>query len=210
MSDNGFLSAYDISIRTIDGRDNALADMKGKVTLFVNIASKYGYAPKCSVFWSYVRTLRQFGQLQTIHDEFSARGFSVVGVPCNQFGKMEPGNNAEIIEFINQAYGFVNFLILEKIDVNGPNEHELYSFLKGTAKRRKSDSRADNSDSAFEGWNVEGAALARVPHNWEKFLVGRSGQVITRFNWQAMPLDDEPLTTGESWTIREAIDELLG
>lgn len=210
MADELFMSAYDIPIRSIYGTDNALAEMKGKVTLFVNIASKYGYTPKCSVFWSYARTLRQFGQLQAVHDEFSSRGFSVIGVPCNQFGRMEPGTNEEIIEFINRAYEFVNFPILEKVEVNGPNEHQLYSFLKGTAKRRKSDSRADNSESAFEGWNVEGAALARVPHNWEKFIVGRGGQVITRFNWQAMPLDDEPLTTGESWTIREAIDEILG
>jgi glutathione peroxidase len=201
---------YDISIRSIDGDDDILSQFRGKVTLFVNIASKFGYSPKCSVFWSYARSLRQFHQLQSIHDEFFPRGFSVIGVPCNQFGKMEPGSNSEISQFIKEAYPFVSFPILEKIEVNGPNEHELYALIKGKARRNKSDSRADDSDAAFEGWNTEGGALARIPHNWEKFIVGRSGNVIARFNWQAMPLDDEPLTTGESWTIREAIDEILG
>lgn len=203
-------SIYDVSIKSINGKENFLNQFHGHVTLFVNIASKCGYAPKCSPFWSYARSLRQFHQLQQVHDEFRERGFSVIGVPCNQFGKMEPGSNEEISNFMSYVYPFVTFPILEKIDVNGPNEHELYSLIKGRAKRRKSDSRADNSDAGFEGWNTEGSALARIPHNWEKFIVGRSGYVIARFNWQAMPLDDEPLTTGESWTVREAIDEILG
>lgn len=210
MTVNNKQSVYDVLIKSIDGEENALDGLRGKVTLFVNIASKFGYVPKCSPLWSYARSIRQFHQLQLVHDEFSGRGFSVVGVPCNQFGKMEPGTNEEISLFIKEQYPFVSFPILEKIDVNGPNEHELYSVIKGREKRRKSDFRADNSDAAFEGWNTEGSAMARIPHNWEKFIVGRNGIVIARFNWQAMPLDDEPLTTGESWTIREAIDEILG
>lgn len=209
MSDNNNC-VYNVDMSSIDGEPNFLNQFHGKVTLFVNIASKCGYQPKCSNFWSYARSLRQFKQLQIVHDEFKDRGFSVVGIPCNQFGKMEPCPNDEISAFIKKSYDFVNFPISEKIDVNGANEHELYSIIKGREKRNKSDSRANNSDEAFAGWNVEGAALARIPSNWEKFIVGRSGTVIARFNWQSMPLDDEPLTTGESWTIREAIDEILG
>jgi glutathione peroxidase len=201
---------YKVGMSSIDGEPDFLSQFHGKVTLFVNIASKCGYQPKCSNFWSYARSLRQFKQLQIVHDEFKDRGFSVVGVPCNQFGKMEPCPNDEISSFIKKSYEFVNFPISEKIDVNGPNEHPLYSIIKGKEKRNKSDSMADNSDKAFAGRNVEGAAMARIPSNWEKFIVGRSGTVIARFNWQAMPLDKEPLTTGESWTIREAIDEILG
>lgn len=206
------MSLYDIPVKSISGQDNFMEQFKGKVTLIVNTVSKYNYIPQCSTFWSYARTVRQFWQLQKIHEEFYDRGFSVVAFPCNQFaqGLMESGNNDEIKTFMEQTYPFISFPIGEKIDVNGKNEHEIYSILKGKEKRIKSDNMADNSESAKEGWNHEGAALARVPHSWEKFVVGRSGNVISRFNWQSMPLDAVPLTTGESWTIRECIDEVLG
>jgi glutathione peroxidase len=201
---------YDIQISGLNREEHLLDQFHGSVTLFINIVSKYGYTPHCSKFWSYARTLRQFWQLQKVHDEFKDRGFSVVGVPCNQFGQMEPGKNEEILSFIKQYYPFVTFPITEKIKVNGPDEHVLYSYLKGKVKRNISAPRADGSKEAEDGQNLEGDYLARIPHNWEKFIVSRSGKVITRFNWQAMPLDSVPLTTGESWTIREAIDEILG
>jgi len=200
---------YQVYAESLSGEKDFLQTLKGKVVLIVNTVSKYGYQPQCSTFWSYARTARQFWQLQVIHDEFKDRGFTVLGVPCNQFGRMEPGNNEDIATFIKEAYPFITFPFLEKMEVNGKNEHALYSFLKGKEKRRISDTRANNSDEAFEGWNVEGQAVARIPHSWEKFIIGRSGSVITRFNWQSMPLDDVPLTTGESWTIRECIDEIL-
>jgi glutathione peroxidase len=203
-------SVYDVGINSIDNEENFLNQFKGKVTLIVNTVSKFGYQPQCSTFWSYARTVRQFWQLQTIHEEFKDYGFSVIGVPCNQFGRMEPGTNSEINLFMKKAYPFVTFPFTQKIDVNGINEHELYSLLKGKHKRNISDSRADNTSEAFEGWNTEGGALARIPHSWEKFIVGRNGTVIARFNWQAMPLDTVPLTTGESWTIRECVQELVG
>lgn len=201
---------YNIPIMGIDGQKKLLDQLHGKVTLFVNIVSKYGYVPQCSKFWSYARSLRQFWQLQYIHDEFKNRGFSVVGVPCNQFGQMEPGTNEEISAFIKEYYPFVTFPITEKIKVNGSEEHDLYAHLKGKVKRNIAAPKADNSLEAEIGQNIEGDYLARIPHNWEKFIVSRAGKVITRFNWQAMPLDNVPLTTGESWTIREAIDEILG
>lgn len=201
---------FQVYAESLDGQKDFLKTLTGKVVLVVNTVSKFGYTPQCSTFWSYARTARNLWQLQQVHDEFKDRGFSVLGVPCNQFGRMEPGNNSEISEFIKKAYPFVTFPFLEKMNVNGKDEHELYSFLKGKEKRRISDTRADNSQEALEGWNVEGAAVARIPHSWEKFIISRNGQVITRFNWQAMPLDEVPLTTGESWTIRECIDEILG
>lgn len=201
---------YQVYAESLSGEKNFLKNFKNKVILIVNTVSKNGYHPQCSTYWSYARTARNFWQLQQVHDEFKDRGFSVLGVPCNQFGRMEPSSNKEIEDFIKVAYPFVTFPFLQKMDVNGKDEHELYSFLKGKEKRRISDSRADNSQEAIEGWNVEGAAVARIPHSWEKFIIGRNGKVITRFNWQSMPLDDVPLTTGESWTIRECIDEVLG
>lgn len=201
---------YQVYAESIDGKKDFLKTFQNKVVLIVNTVSKNGYIPQCSTFWSYARTARNLWQLQQVHDEFSDRGFSVLGVPCNQFGNMEPSSNDKILEFIGKAYPFVTFPFLEKMDVNGKNEHDLYAFLKGKERRRISDTRADNSQEAFEGWNVEGSAMARIPHSWEKFIIGRNGKVITRFNWQSMPLDSVPLTTGESWTIRECIDELLG
>jgi glutathione peroxidase len=176
----------------------------------VNISSKFGYKPQCSPLWSYVRTSRNLWELQKVHDEFKDRGFSVIGFPCNQFGKMEPGSNEEIDDFIKINYPFVTFPISEKVEVNGKNEHEVFSFLKGKEKRAYSDTTADGTEAAAIGQNLAGQAIARIPHNYEKFLISRNGIVVSRFNWQDMPLDEEPRVMGAGWTIREAIDELLG
>lgn len=203
-------SLYNISIRSLDGSENLLHQINGKVSLVVNTVSKCGYTPRCSAFWSYARTCQQFWQLQKVHEEFQDRGFTVIGVPCNQFGGMEPSSNNEILNFMKDNYPFVTFPFTEKINVNGSSEHEMYSFLKGKDKRNIAAPAANTTQQAIDGQNLENAALARIPHSWEKFIIGRSGKVITRFNWQSMPLDKVPLTTGESWTIRECIDEILG
>lgn len=201
--------AYDMSISSIDGQENILESVKGKVSLFVNIASKSGYEPKCSRLWSYARTSRQLWELQQVHDEFKDRGFSVVGFPCNQFGEMEPRSNKEISAFISCNYPFVTFPITEKIEVNGPNEHPIYTYLKGPELRNFSDNTADSSDTAQRGQNKAMQAMMRIPHNWEKFLLSRDGVFISRFNWQDWPLADKPLVHGAAWTIREAIDAVL-
>jgi glutathione peroxidase len=204
------MSLYSFTASSIDGRENYLAEFKGKVTLVVNIASKFGYEPHCSKLWSYARTCRQLWQLQTVHNEFKDRGFSVLAFPCNQFGSMDPGSNEEISNFIKTNYPFVNFPIFEKVEVNGKNEHELYSNLKGLEKRNYSDTTADGTAQALAGQNLAGQAVARISHNYEKFLVGKDGTMIARFNWQDMPLDEVPRIQGAGWTIREAIDEVLG
>lgn len=204
------MSIYDIPVSSIDGVENYLKKFNGKLTLMVNIASKFGYEPHCSKFWSYARTCRQLWQLQYVHDEFKDRGFSVLGFPCNQFGFMEPGTNEQISNFIKTNYPFVTFPILEKVEVNGKNEHPIFSALKGYEKRSYSDSKADGSEQASIGQNLAGQAIARISHNYEKFLVSRDGVMISRFNWQDMPLDTVPRIQGAGWTVREAIDEVLG
>jgi len=203
-------NVYDILIKSINQQENLLAQFKGKLTLIVNISSKCGYKPRCSPLWSYARTSRHLWELQQIHNEFKESGFSVIGIPCNQFGKMEPSSNEQIYEFIKKNYQYVNFPISEKIDVNGSNEHELFSFLKGKERRRYSDTKADGTAKAAEGQNLAGQAMNRIPHNYEKFLVGRDGQVIMRFNWRDMPLDKEPVIMGSNFTIKELIIESLG
>jgi len=203
-------NVYEISINRLDGQENFLDQFKGKITLMVNISSKCGYKPQCSPLWSYVRTSRNLWELQQVHDEFKDRGFSVVAFPCDQFGKMEPRSNEEISEFIKKNYSFVTFPISEKVDVNGKEEHEVFSFLKGKERRAYSDTTADGTSAAAAGQNLAGQAIARIPHSYEKFLISRNGVVISRFNWQDMPLDEEPRVMGAGWTVREAIDEVLG
>jgi glutathione peroxidase len=204
------MSLYSFKAKSIDGEDDYLSQFKGQITLVVNFASKFGYDPQCSKLWSYARTCRQLWQLQVIHDEFKDRNFSVLAFPCNQFGSMEPGSNKEISKFIKENYPFVTFPIFEKVEVNGKNEHEIFSFLKGYEKRAYSDFAADSSEEAKKGQNLAGQAMARISHNYEKFLVSKDGMMISRFNWQDMPLDEVPRIQGAGWTIREAIDEVLG
>lgn len=204
------MSIYDISISSIGGQENMLSLLNSKVSMFINITTKCGYTPKCSNLWSYARTSRTLWDLQILHEMYSGRGFSVVGVPCNQFGGQEPATNREIARFVDENYPFVKFPITEKIEVNGPNEHELYTALKGTQRRRRDDNMANGSIEAQNGQNLANQALARIPHNGEKFIVGRDGNVLMRFGWAEKPLSDEPLTIAASWTIKEAINEILG
>lgn len=202
-------SVFDIKIASADGiTDDVLSTIRGKTCMIVNIATKAKYEPKTSAIWSYTRTARQLWELQTVHDMYD--DFSVVGVPCNQFGGQEPANSQEIASFVKRAYPWVTFPITEKIEVNGENEHALFAFLKGTAKRISSDTRADNSAEAAHGHNLANQALHRVPHNYEKFLVGTSGQVLRRFSWGEFPLASERLTDQSASTILEALKEVFG
>ena len=202
-------SAFDIKIASADGlTDDVLSTIRGRTCMIVNIATKAKYEPKTSAIWSYARTARQLWELQTIHDMYE--DFSVVGVPCNQFGSQDPATNKEIASFVKKAYPWVTFPITEKVEVNGENEHPLFSFLKGTAKRVASDTRADNSAEASHGHNVANQALHRVPHNYEKFILDTSGRVIRRFSWGEFPLALERLTDQSSGTILEALKEIFG
>ena len=134
----------------------------GNVVLFVNVASKCGLTP-------------QYEGLVDMHAGFCNRGFTVVGVPCNQFAGQEPGTAEDIQQFCSTTYG-VDFPLLEKQDVNGANRSDLYKYLIGEGKDI--------------GWN------------FGKILVGRSGQVLQRFEPQVTP-EDSRLRTA----ILDALDE---
>lgn len=209
MSNELLDSAYDYNLPDIYTGENIMESVRGKITIIVNISSKAKYHPICSKMWSYARTARQLWQLQELHNRYSARGFSVIAVPCNQFGKQEPGTNEEIGNFIKETYPFVSYPISEKIEVNGKNEHPLYKFLKGPQTRSRDDNMADSSSAASEGQNLAGQAIARVPHNYEKFLVSGAGQSIGRFNWADLPLATESVASGGSWVLIEALEEML-
>lgn len=138
-------NAYDFSARSLAGDEVPLKRFEGKVLLIVNTASKCAFTP-------------QYQGLQALCREFAARGFAVLGFPCNQFGGQEPGEPEEIGAFCASKYD-VTFPIFDKIDVNGPHAHPLYNYLK-------------NEKSGLLG--------ASIKWNFTKFLVDRAGHVATR------------------------------
>jgi glutathione peroxidase len=155
---------HDVAINAIDGSASPLADQKGKTVLLVNVASKCGLTP-------------QYTALEKLHEDYAARGFSVVGVPCNQFGGQEPGSADEIVEFCSTNYG-VTFPLTEKIEVNGDSRHPLYQQL------------VDVPDAA-DGYTGD------IRWNFEKFVISPEGEVVARFNPMVTPDDDQVITAIE-------------
>jgi glutathione peroxidase len=146
-------SLYDIPLHTIDGEPTTLGDHRGKALLVVNVASKCGMTP-------------QYEGLERLQKRYADRGFSVLGVPCNQFGGQEPGTAEEIRTFCSTTYG-VSFPLLEKTDVNGVNRHPLYVRL------------TEVPDAAGEAGDIT--------WNFEKFLVSASGEIVGRFRPRTEP-----------------------
>ncbi len=140
-------SVYDFSAKSIDGKDVSLSEFKGKVMLIVNVASKCGFTP-------------QYEGLEKLYEKYKDKGLVILGFPCNQFGKQEPGTEKEIAEFCKVNYG-VTFPMFAKIDVNGENAHPLYKFLK-----EKAPGILSTQD---------------IKWNFTKFLVDREGNVVTRY-----------------------------
>lgn len=151
------MSLYDIPLQTLSGADTSLAEYKGKAVLVVNVASKCGLTP-------------QYEGLEHLQKRYEDRGFTVLGVPCNQFGGQEPGSAEEIESFCSMTYG-VTFPMLDKLEVNGEGRHALYSELTLTP-------------------DAEGAA-GDVQWNFEKFLISPDGVVAGRFRPQTLPQSKE-------------------
>ena len=150
------MSLLDTPIARLDGTPSSLAELAGdRATLLVNVASMCGLTP-------------QYAGLEQLHDQYSDRGFAVVGVPSNQFGGQEPGTSAEISEFCSATYG-VTFPMTEKVDVNGDDRHPLFQELV-TAPNEK-------------------GAAGDVEWNFEKFLIAADGRVVSRFRPGVEPLD---------------------
>ena len=158
------MSISDISINTLSGQPTSLGGLGAKVMLVVNVASKCGLTP-------------QYTGLEALHEKYAGQGFSVVGVPCNQFMGQEPGSPDEIATFCSTTYG-VTFPLLEKIDVNGDNRHPIYQQLTDVA-----DAEGDNGD---------------IRWNFEKFLVNGSGEILGRFSPMITPEDPALVAAIES------------
>ncbi|MDO0914106.1 glutathione peroxidase [Streptomyces sp. DT2A-34] len=146
-------SPLDVDINTLTGGPADLAQYAGKAVLVVNVASKCGLTP-------------QYTGLEKVQEQYAERGFTVLGVPCNQFLGQEPGSAEEIAEFCSATYG-VTFPMTEKVEVNGEGRHPLYDRLVGFA-----DAEGHSGD---------------IRWNFEKFLIGRDGKVVARFSPQTEP-----------------------
>src|SRR5580658_1711775 len=150
------MSVYNYSALHLDGHEESLGDFRGNVLLIVNTASQCGFTP-------------QYAGLETLYRTYHERGFEVLGFPCNQFGRQEPGSAAEIGAFCEREYG-VSFPLFAKIGVNGKNTHPLYKFLK-------------QAKPGFLG----AFGVARIGWNFTKFLIDRQGNVVARFSPSTAP-----------------------
>lgn len=140
-------TVYDFSGLNIKGEEVPLEQFKGKVMLIVNTASKCGFTP-------------QYKGLESMYQKYQDKGLEILGFPCNQFGKQEPGNEEQISEFCELNFG-VTFPLFKKVDVNGPEAHPLYKFLKSEAP------------------GLLGSEA--IKWNFTKFLVDKDGKVVKRF-----------------------------
>ncbi len=141
-------NVFAFNVIDINGQNVALESFRGNILLIVNTASRCGFTP-------------QYEGLENLQQKFKAKGFAVLGFPCNQFGQQEPGNSGEIAEFCDLNY-HISFPLFEKIEVNGPKNHPLYQYLKTQAP----------------------GLLGSQAINWNftKFLIGRDGKVIKRYS----------------------------
>jgi glutathione peroxidase len=149
-------TVYSFSAPLLDGSAVSLEEFRGQVLLIVNTASQCGFTP-------------QYAGLETLYRAYRPRGFAVLGFPCNQFAGQEPGTSAEIGAFCERNYG-VSFPLFAKIEVNGPQTHPLYVFLK---KQKR----------GIAGFLTGG----RIQWNFTKFLAGRHGEVVARYSPSRKP-----------------------
>ena len=161
------MALYDADIARLDGTPLDLHELQDKAVLIVNVASKCGLTP-------------QYEGLERLQGRFGDEGFTVLGLPCNQFGGQEPGSAEEIAQFCSATYG-VSFPMSEKIEVNGDDRHPIYAELTQAPD-------ADGRDGDIQ-WN------------FEKFLIDADGAVVARFG---------PRTTPDDPQVTAAIDRVVG
>ncbi len=143
---------YNFIVEDSQGQPVSLEQYKGKVLLIVNTASQCGFTP-------------QYKGLQTLYDEWREKGLEILGFPCNQFGEQEPEDNQAIQRFCQRNYS-VTFPVFAKIEVNGPNAHPLYKYLRAQKKNILGDN---------------------IPWNFTKFLVDQNGNVLKRYDPSFVP-----------------------
>jgi glutathione peroxidase len=162
--DNQLDPIWNAPIKTLKGEPTTLAAYKGKALMLVNVASKCGNTP-------------QYSTLEALQKKYEAKGFTVIGFPCNQFHGQEPGTAEEIATFCATNYG-ITFPMMEKIDVNGDTRHAIYKALTPIA--------------GPDGHNGD------IRWNFEKFVVSADGKKVTRFSPKTKPEDPTVIAAVEA------------
>ncbi len=152
---------YTIPVLTIDGHATTLGQYAGQILIIVNVASECGFT-------------KQYAGLEALYRRFKDQGVTVLGFPCNQFGQQEPGTEAQIRQFCSTQFD-VTFPLFAKIDVNGPNTHPLFAWLKAQVK------------------GILGTES--IKWNFTKFLIDRPGNVVNRFGSNVTPAELEQEVT---------------
>ena len=167
-------STHDFAGTAIDGRQVPLRDYDGKVLLIVNVASKCGLTP-------------QYAGLESLYRDDKDRGLEILGFPCNQFKEQEPGSNEEIQDFCKSTYD-VTFPVFAKVEVNGPDADPLYRYLRAQAPGDFGP-RYGGFYEAISKIRPDAEGTDEVKWNFTKFLIGRDGEVIKRYEPPVPPAD---------------------
>lgn len=170
------MSLYDYKVKNIKGEEVSLSDYRGKLVLVVNTASKCGFTP-------------QYDGLEKLYQKFKDRGLVILGFPCNQFLEQDPGSDDEIASFCKLNYG-VSFPLFAKIDVNGGKADPLYTWLKEKAPFAgfELDKAAGQKiRGVVEKYYPENLTGDDVKWNFTKFLIGRDGESVRRFEPTVTP-----------------------
>ena len=163
-------SVYDFTVKDDAGKDVSLADYKGKVLLIVNTATRCGFTP-------------QYKELEALYEKYAKDGFEILDFPCNQFGEQAPGSIQEIHQFCTANFD-IQFPQFDKIDVNGANEHPLYTYLKsqkGFGGFDTTDQRGKFMDEMMRKQDADYDKKSDIKWNFTKFLISRDGRVLKRY-----------------------------
>ncbi len=164
---------YEIPMRKIDGAETNLGEYKDKVLLVVNVASKCGLT-------------KQYEGLQKLYKDYREKNFEILGFPANNFMGQEPGTEAEIKDFCDTNYS-VEFPLFSKISVKGDDQHELYKYL--TETKPETDVNDGGLEENLKGYGSARSEPSEVLWNFEKFLIGKNGEIAARFAPDVTPDD---------------------
>jgi len=178
-----------IPLSTISGGSASLRDYSGKVLLVVNVASKCGLTP-------------QYDALEKLYREYRERGLVVLGFPANDFGGQEPGTDEEIAQFCTTNFS-VDFPMFSKIAVTGAETHPLYKELTGSDVPVTGD--ADGFRAKLEGYGIAPNPAPSILWNFEKFVIGRDGEVAARFSPDTAPDDPRLIAAIERELAKEPV-----
>lgn len=163
-------SIYDFKVKDDAGKEVSLSDYKGKVLLIVNTATRCGFTP-------------QYKELEALYEKYAKEGFEILDFPCNQFGEQAPGSIQEIHQFCTVNFN-IHFPQFDKIEVNGANEHPLYTWLKaqkGFSGFDTNDQRGKFMDDMLRKRDADFDKKSDIKWNFTKFLVSRDGRVMKRY-----------------------------